>query len=73
VVAGLNGANQQVPAHGHVVVVVQGSLAHDLYPTDYWGQLGGVGKKDMTLNWAWTAGDRDNVVYGIIDPPSDAG
>src|SRR6202034_2574503 len=54
------------PAHGHVVVVVQGPLAHGLYPTAYWGQLGGVGKKDMTLNWAWTAGDRDNVVYGVI-------
>ncbi len=69
VVAGLNGADQQVPdpAHGHVVVVVQGPLAHGAYPTAYWGQLGGVGKKDMTLNWAWTAGDRDKVVYGVID------
>jgi hypothetical protein len=73
VVAGLNGADQQVPdpAHGHVVVVVQGPLAHGLYPTAYWGQLGGVGKKDTTLNWAWTAGDRDNVVYGVIDPPPE--
>jgi hypothetical protein len=70
VVAGLNGADQQVPdpAHGHVVVVVQGPLAHGLYPTAYWGQLGGVGKKDMTLNWAWREGDRDKVVYGVIDP-----
>jgi hypothetical protein len=68
VIAGLNGADQQVPdAHGHVVVVVQGALAHGLYPTAYWGQLGGVGKKDMTLNWAWRAGDRDHVVYGAID------
>jgi hypothetical protein len=70
VVAGLNGADQQVPepAHGHFVVVVGGPLAHDLYPTAYWGQLGGVGKKDMTLNWAWREGDRDHVVYGVIDP-----
>ena len=69
VVAGLNGADQQVPdpAHGHVVVVVQGPLAHGLYPTAYWGQLGGVGKKDMTLNWAWREGDRDKLVYGVID------
>ena len=71
VVAGLNGANQQVPdpAHGHVVVVVQGPLAHGLYPTAYWGQLGGVGRKDAGLNWAWRAGDRDNIVYGAIDTP----
>jgi hypothetical protein len=69
VIAGLNGADQQVPdpAHGHVVVVVQGPLAHDLYPTAYWGQLGGVGKKDTTLNWAWREGDRDKVIYGAID------
>ena len=68
VIAGLNGADQQVPdAHGHVVVVVQGPLAHGVYPTAYWGQLGGVGKKDMTLNWAWREGDRDHVVYGVID------
>ncbi len=71
VVANLNGADQQVPdpAHGHVVVVVQVPLAHDaLSDAAYWGQLGGVGKKDMTLNWAWREGDRDKVVYGVIDP-----
>ena len=68
VIAGLRGADQQVPdAHGHVVVVVQGPLAHGAYPTAYWGQLGGIGKKDMTLNWAWREGDRDHVVYGAID------
>ena len=69
VIAGLKGADQQVPdAHGHVVVVVQGQPAQSLYPVAYWGQLGGVGKKDMTLNWAWRQGDRDHVVYGVIDP-----
>jgi hypothetical protein len=68
VIAGLKGADQQVPdPHGHVVVVVQGPLAHGLYPTAYWGQLGGVGKKDTGLNWAWREGDRDNIVYGAID------
>jgi len=68
VIAGLNGADQQEPdAHGHVVVVVQGPLAHGSYPTAYWGQLGGVGKKDMTLNWAWREGDRDHVIYGAIE------
>ena len=68
VIAALRGGDQQVPdAHGHVVIVVPGPLAHDLYPTAYWGQLGGVGQKDMTLNWAWRAGDRDHVIYGAID------
>ena len=68
VIAGLNGADQQEPdAHGHVVVVVQGDLAHGLYPTAYWGQLGGIGKKRTPLNWAWREGDRDHVTYGAID------
>jgi hypothetical protein len=49
--------------HGHVVVVVPGPLAHGAYPTAYWGQLGGVGKKNATLNWAWSAADRDHVSY----------
>ena len=70
VLAALKGANQVVPdAHGHVVVVVQGPLADGRYPTAYWGKLGGVGAKDQTINWAWRAGDRDNVVYGAITPP----
>ena len=34
------------------------------YPTAYWSQLGGVGKRDATLNWAWRAGGRDHAVYG---------
>src|SRR6516164_2166078 len=28
--------------HGHVVVITPGPLAHDKYPTGYWGRLGGV-------------------------------
>jgi hypothetical protein len=68
VIAGLKGSDQQMPdAHGHVVVIVQGQPAQGLYPVGYWGQLGGVGKKDTTLNWAWRQGDRDHVVYGAID------
>ncbi len=64
VIAGLKGAEQAVPnAHGHVVVVVDGPLAHDAYPTAYWGSLGGQPGKDQTLNWAWTAADRDHVSY----------
>jgi hypothetical protein len=73
VLAALKGAHQVVPdTHGHVVVVVQGALSHGLYPTAYWGQLGGVGCKNQTLNWAWRAGDRDKVVYAAITPVSPA-
>lgn len=49
--------------HGHVVIVVPGPLAHNAYPSAYWGQLGGVGKKNTTLNWAWNTADRDRVSY----------
>lgn len=67
VVAGLKGADQVNPdPHGHVVVVVQGPLARDLYPTAYWGRLGGVGEKDTTLNFAWRDGDRDNLAYAAV-------
>jgi hypothetical protein len=70
VVAGLKGAEQQEPsAHGHVVVVVQGALAHNLYPTAYWGRLGGVGSENQTTNWAWRAGDRDKVTYAAPRAP----
>jgi hypothetical protein len=53
--------------HGHVVVVVQGPLdpSHHKYPTAYWGSLLGSsysGKK-KTVNWAWSAADRDRVTY----------
>jgi hypothetical protein len=64
VVAGLRGDEQAAPkAHGHVVVVVDGPLARDLYPSAYWGQLGGTGAQDKTINYAWTAHDRDRVTY----------
>ena len=53
--------------HGHVVVVVPGPLNRNKYPTAYWGQLGGVGKKCATINWAWAAGDRDRVEYRYFD------
>ena len=58
VVAGLKAAG-----HGHVVVVVPGPLSHNKYPTAYWGSLGGVGKKNTTINWSWNKTDRDNVIY----------
>jgi hypothetical protein len=64
VVAGLRGDEQfEHSNHGHVVVVVDGPLAHGRYPSAYWGRLGGDGAKFETTNWAWTEHDRDRVTY----------
>jgi hypothetical protein len=64
VVGGLLGNEQAAPSeHGHVVVVVAGPLNRGLYPSAYWGRLGGVGAKNETVNWAWNAADRDKVTY----------
>jgi hypothetical protein len=68
VMAGLKGSEQAHPdAHGHVVVIVDGPLAHGAYPTAYWGKLGGTGAQDKTINWAWTVEDRDRVSYAAHD------
>jgi hypothetical protein len=56
--------------NGHVVVVVQGPIAHSKYPTAYWGKLGGTGKKNTTINWAWDEHDRDQVIYAFIGLPA---
>ncbi len=62
VIGGLKGSEQTHPdEHGHVVIVVAGPLAHEKYPSAYWGRLGGSGMRDQTVNWAWRAEDRDNV------------
>ena len=64
VIGGLKGADENPPAdHGHVVIVVSGPLAHDKYPTAYWGRLGGGGEKNQTVNYAWKQANCDNVVY----------
>lgn len=64
VIGGLKGQdNVPVQEHGHVVVVVSGGLAHDKYPTAYWGKLGGVGSENQTINWAWNLQSRDKVIY----------
>lgn len=69
VVGGLKGGDQAQPsAHGHVVVVVPGPLAHGKYPTAWWGSLGSTGKKDTTINYAWAPGDRDKVIYRAALP-----
>jgi len=71
VVAGLRGDEQSEPSnHGHVVVVVTGPLARGLYPSAYWGQLGGTGAEFETINWAWTEHDRDRVTYAAHDLPA---
>ncbi len=61
VVAGLEDS-----PNGHVVIVVSGTLEHGKYPTAYWGSLGGIGKKNKTINWSWNKSDRDKVVYAAI-------
>jgi hypothetical protein len=73
VIGGLKGSDQEHPsAHGHVVVVVKGPLNRDKYPSAYWGQLGGVGKENETINWSWRSGDRDRVIYGARTPAATA-
>ena len=59
-------------AHGHVVIVVKGPLAHGKYPTAYWGSQnpriradGGLG---TTINWSFSAKHRDRVVYACLRP-----
>jgi hypothetical protein len=67
VIGGLRGDEQAHPdPHGHIVVVVAGQpLNRGRYPFAYWGRLGGGGKRNTTINWAWTAADRDNVTYAM--------
>lgn len=70
VIGGLRGSDQANPsAHGHVVVVVGGPLAHAAYPSAFWGRLGGGGRKAATVNFAWNRADRDNVSYAAHDIP----
>ncbi|MEO6978741.1 MAG: hypothetical protein ABI113_10195 [Mucilaginibacter sp.] len=67
VVGGLQGGENVPPQiHGHVVIVVSGPLAHDLYPSGYWGKLGSIGKKNTTINWAWNTDSRDKVIYAAV-------
>lgn len=66
--AGLKGEDHQPPrTHGHVVVVVAGPLAHNKYPSAYWGMLGSTGRKNQTLNWSWNSRDRDHLTYAVVD------
>jgi len=49
------------------VIVAGTPLAHGKYPFAYWGRLGGGGKQDETVNFAWRAEDRDKVSYAAHD------
>jgi len=57
--------------NGHVVIVVKRNknqeLAHGKYPFAYWGQLNGIGRKMVTINYAWFKEDRDKVIYHYRD------
>jgi hypothetical protein len=72
VVGGLTGADTS-PAqpHGHVVVVVDGPLDHQKYPTAFWGSDNGSVRKngdgDHCVNWAWNPASRDKVTYASHD------
>jgi len=59
-------------ANGHVVVVVTGNFdpGHGRYPHAYWGQLGGVGEKNKTINYAFKNPARDRVRYFVRDLPT---
>lgn len=64
VIGGLRGPEHTPPrTNGHVVIVVPGPLNRGVYPTAYWGMLGGVGRKSATTNWAWNETDRDRIIY----------
>jgi hypothetical protein len=57
-------------AHGHVVVVVKGKPDRDKYPVAYWGSMNARIRRDgalgKTINFSFSAEDRDNVVYASI-------
>lgn len=67
VIAGIKGADYTPPrSNGHVAVVVLGPLVNVKHPTGYWGQLGGVGKKNTGLNYSFNAASFDDVVFSYI-------
>jgi hypothetical protein len=71
VLAVLRGDQQhKKDGHGHVVVIVPGPLANARYPSAFWGSLGGSPGRDQTINWSWTAEDRDKVIYGAHAIPA---
>nr|WP_199003113.1 hypothetical protein [Flavobacterium sp. ASV13] len=66
VVAGLkSSANIPPQKNGHVAIIVSGGLAHQKYPTGYWGKLDDPANagKNKTINFAWNKDSRDQVFY----------
>jgi hypothetical protein len=59
VIAGL-----KATPNGHVVVIVSGPATP--YPFGYWGRLGGVGRENASINWAWNHVDLPNVQYFAV-------
>ena len=57
VVAGTKGEQ-----HGHVVIIVPAPHA-ERYPVGYWGQYGGTGRKNSTINYSWTREALPTVQY----------
>ncbi|MCO6418640.1 hypothetical protein JYK14_21135 [Siccirubricoccus sp. KC 17139] len=55
--------------NGHVVIVVPGELNRGRYPRAYWGKLGGIGRRNETINWSWNAADRDRIGYWHSQAP----
>ena len=49
----------------------RGRMAHGKYPTAYWGSLAGKPSKigQNTVNWAWNAAERDQVIYACVPLP----
>jgi len=61
-------------AHGHVLIVVKGPLAHGKYPTAYWGSQNPAIREDgglgTTLNFSFNTQDRDRVIYACFGNPT---
>lgn len=55
------------PTEGHVVVVIDGTLDHDLYPKAWWGStdpdVREKGQGKLSINYAWNTASRDKVIY----------
>lgn len=66
VVGGLTSA-ELGDAHGHVVIVVDGTPEHGKYPVAYWGSLSEkireAGGKGIGVNWCFSKAARDKVHY----------
>jgi len=66
VVAGLKSGEHKNAAHGHVAVVVQGTLYRGKYPVVWCGgSERGRSEGTKSVGEVWAPGDRDNVKYFV--------